>query len=358
MVKRAWPKRLALILSALSLLTLLGCQTGQTTSSSTGQEPPEREPKPRAETRISVAFANPATSLTAQLLKECAWEWEERSGGTVDVNIFSGGRLGNDALLLEAAIQGTVSVVRMDVNLFEEVIPEASLVGIPYTFDSPEEYNALMQGEYGDVFQSYYEAAGLRLLNTTALSWKCLTSNVRLKEAADLEKLKIRVFDNDSLKCYWSSCGAQVDDLAFSELYMALHDNTFNSQENSQEAVITNSLYEVQDYLYETRHMLTTHAFVMNLEQYNALTPEVQEALEAFLNEFTLRYRREVEGTNEKELQELVSKGQLKVQPLPEAVRTALVQGREPVIQSLRELLGDQTVDQFLEAVKKTKNDF
>lgn len=350
-------KRLSLFLLAVVLLIpAAGCNTPAMPTTSQDYVDASISGQPELETvKLSIAMSSPDKSTSVTVLRNCARAWKESSGGRIDMNIYSNSRLGNDELLLVGAVQGTLSIVKMDVAQLEQMVPEVALLSIPYTFDSPEEYNALLRGSFGDLLQGCFERAGLKLLNSSALSWKYLTSNVALKTPEDLSKLRIRVLNNSGILGFWRACGAKAGTLDHTELYMALKDGTFNTQDNPVQMVAGYSLGEVQKYLIDTKHQLATHAFVMNLEQYNALPADVQEGFEAFFQSFSDQYRQSIEESTEQVIHDMEIQGKIQVLELPDSVRSAMVAAREPVLAELRQSLGDATVDAFLSALKTAK---
>lgn len=349
-------RSVALLLVLALLLPAAGC-AGPAASFSDGQMPvSSQEEQSRVEAvELSIACVDPVGSLTEELLMDCAAQWRKETGGRADVDIYAGGPLGDDQLLLTGAVQGTLSVVKTDVCFQEDVVPESALLAIPYTFDSPDELLELMAGPYGEVFRSYYERAGLRLLHTAPLSWKYITASVPVRTAADLGRLQIRVLDNPAEKRFWRACGADPRTLEDTKLYMDLKEGTVNAQESSLEAVQSFSLAEVQDYLIDAGHQLNVHTFVMNLEQYNALPDDIQIELGEWLENFSAQYLRTLEEGGVQTLQQLEEEGMSR-SVLPAAVRRHMEEAREPVIQELRQTLGDEAVDQFLNAVAEVKS--
>lgn len=336
-------------------LLVSGCQQTMPSSSveeSASEIPAETESTEEEVIRLSIASASSFDSLTGTILAECANEWEQNSEGRVHVDLYGGSVLGDDALLSQAVTKGTVSIVMMDITLYADIVPESSLPGIPFTFNSLEEYSAMMNGDYGEIFCSYFEREGLKLIANYAASWKYISSNIPLETAEDLSRLNIRIVDNPLRQLYWQSCGATTGFQAFSELYMALRNGLFNAQENSMEAVYANRLYEVQDYVLNTKHLPTIHSFVMNLEQYNALPEDVQEGLNTFARHFSGRYLAKVSHLDEEYWDLLEKRGDIIRLELTPELRQAFMDAREPLIQSLTESLGEETVGQYLAAAE------
>ena len=78
--------------------------------------------------------------------------------------------------------------------------------------------------------------------------------------------------------------GATSIPLVFSELYMALSQDTMDAQENSIYNLVSSNLGEVQKYVIFTYHAPMVSSYVMNKEQYDALTEEQQDLLHRMID--------------------------------------------------------------------------
>lgn len=63
------------------------------------------------------------------------------------------------------------------------------------------------------------------------------------------------------------------------EHYIRLQQNTIDAQENPYEVIVSNKLYEQQDYVLETNHLPHLISPVVSKDFYNQLTEENQQIL-------------------------------------------------------------------------------
>lgn len=54
---------------------------------------------------------------------------------------------------------------------------------------------------------------------------------------------------------FWKCLGANPTPMNFSEVYIGLQQKTIDAQENPCEVIVSNRLYEQQDYVIETNHL-------------------------------------------------------------------------------------------------------
>ena len=143
--------------------------------------------------------------------------------------------------------------------------------------------------------------------------------------------------------------GATSIPLVFSELYMALSQDTMDAQENSIYNLVSSNLGEVQKYVIFTYHAPMVSSYVMNKEQYDALTEEQQDLLHRMID--GIANIPEEEEQNQKELSEKY--GMAMLYPNTEMVMALREgSGRDAVIAALREDLGNEKVDTFLQVLE------
>ena len=93
--------------------------------------------------------------------------------------------------------------------------------------------------------------------------------------------------DNAIHLAAWKAMGANPTPMAFSEVFTALQQGTVDGQENPYGIIVGNKFEEVEKFAVETRHSFTPYYVVMNLDRWNDLTPEQQEAVTKAMAEAT-----------------------------------------------------------------------
>ena len=90
---------------------------------------------------------------------------------------------------------------------------------------------------------------------------------------------KIRTMENSYHLDFWSALGANPTPMNFSEVYIGLQQNTIDAQENPYEVIVSNKLYEQQDYVVETNHLPHLISLVVSKDFYDQLSAEDQQIL-------------------------------------------------------------------------------
>ena len=82
-----------------------------------------------------------------------------------------------------------------------------------------------------------------------------MSTNKEVTSFEDFSGQKIRTMENSYHLEFWSALGANPTPMNFSEVYIGLQQNTIDAQENPYEVIVSNNLYEQQDYVVETNHL-------------------------------------------------------------------------------------------------------
>ena len=67
--------------------------------------------------------------------------------------------------------------------------------------------------------------------------------------------------------------------MTFSEVYIGLQQGTIDAQENPYEVIVSNKLYEQQDYVVETNHLPHLISLIVSEEFFDSLTDEQQQII-------------------------------------------------------------------------------
>ena len=109
--------------------------------------------------------------------------------------------------------------------------------------------------------------------------FRVLSTNKKITEPADFKGQKIRTMENSYHLAFWKSLNANPTPMSFSEVYIGLQQHTIDAQENPYEVIVSNRLYEQQDYVVETNHLPHLISMIVNDEFFRNLSEEEQEIM-------------------------------------------------------------------------------
>ena len=229
---------------------------------------------------VSTADTDPRNIAANSFAKEI----EEKTNGAVKAEVYPAGQLGGDGQLVESMVldAGTVDIVITDASNFGTVVPDMNISGLPFLFSDFDAAWAFMDGEIEAAAEAQLVDLGIRVLAHYDNGFRCVTNSKGPVETPDdMKGMLIRTPENQVIMATMSALGANPQPLAFSELYQALQQKTYDAQENPIPVIYNNKLYEVQEYLSVTNHIYSGMCFAIAESTWNKLTAEQQEIVAA-----------------------------------------------------------------------------
>lgn len=212
---------------------------------------------------------------------------EEKTDGSVKVEIYPSSTLGNDRDLIEGMQLGSVDFALV-AGVLSNFYEPYSILELPYLFENNEHMEKVLYGEVGDKLKNdLVENAQIRGLEFWVRGPRMLTANKEIRSAEQLKGLKIRVPEIPASIAAWEAMGATPTPMAFGEVYSSLQTGVIDAQENPLALIESNKFSEVQDYLILTNHVYGYVQLTMSEQTYQKLTPDQQKAVEEAAKEAT-----------------------------------------------------------------------
>lgn len=316
---------------------------------------PSEETEASEEPREDVLYLSLAAcgdwteSSRGQVLQEQIDQLEENSG-LIRIRFYDRSQLGDEARLIQGVRLGTLDLVQSIPATQTGVVPEAALLEVPGLFASLEEWNQFLSGEYRQIMESYYAENGLKLLTLFASSYRQLSSSQDLTDPETLQGLPVRVIENEYHETFWRSLGAEPVPYAFEELRFCLQEGIAQAQENPVGTMLEEELMDVQSTLTLTNHMPMIYVLAMNRERFEELSREQQDQLTAFGESLQADMIRRLPELEQQNLETLQNDYGISVQEPSPAWEGRIRQGQQAVLELLRSNLGNEKVDQMLQA--------
>jgi tripartite ATP-independent transporter DctP family solute receptor len=199
---------------------------------------------------------------------------EERSGGDIAVNVFFGGTLGGERELVEQLKLGTVDFCLGGWGTIGAYVKDLVPWGVPYLFSEQDQITALMQGEVGDKIRAAFEAEGIVTPGLYYRGNRQLTTNRQIEQPADLEGMNLRLPENPDWIAVWEAFGTVPVPIPSPEIFSALQTGVVDAQENPISSNYNRKLWEVQDYMVMTNHIVDIQFFLLSKSFLDELNDE------------------------------------------------------------------------------------
>ena len=329
--KQKWMKRItALFCTAILTVSLTGCLYGNGSAGGGDRE-----------YAWVLATASPADTVTGLFAEKFAEEVNTRSGGDMEIQVYHNSTLGSDTELFESVQCGDIPFVVQNTAPEVSYLPRLALFDLPCVFADLEQLHRVLDNEeLLNKINDIYQEGGFRLLAMADQSFRVMTANREIVSLDGFKGIKIRTMENNNHMAFWSAIGSNPTPMAFSELYVALEQNTVDAQENPYEVICSNKFYEVQDYVIETNHLPHLLALVTNDDFYGNLTEEEQAIIDE-ASEIARDYAREqAESRAASRIAEIEEKGGIVV-PVSEELREEMRERSSALYDKIRKIVAD-----------------
>jgi tripartite ATP-independent transporter DctP family solute receptor len=274
-------------------------------------------------------------------------EWvEEASGGSLRVELYSGGQLGGDRDAIEGVKLGTIEMTTAGAGIFANFKPQMGITAFPFLFDSFEAAWAFNDSELNTRVTDQLLEEGIRVLGHWDNGFRCITNSRRpIYTPEDLQGLKIRTPENPVILATMAALGANPSPLPWPELYMALQQGAFDGQENPIPTIYVNKLHETQGHLAVTNHVYEPMPVVISDAFWTRLSPKEQELIARAVERSQEYNRNLVQQMTKDFLIELQEAGVQVTYP----DRAAFEAKTKDVREHYSEVIGKELVDQVYE---------
>ncbi|QUH27381.1 TRAP transporter substrate-binding protein DctP [Serpentinicella alkaliphila] len=214
-----------------------------------------------------------------------AIEWkrliEERSNGSMKVELFPSSQLGSKNDLIDQMLAGDSVITLADGAFYaDRGVPDFGIVFGPYIFDNWDQCWKLTESDWWQEQSDKLEEKGLKLL---ASNWmygdRHLLTTKPVKTVADVKGMKIRVPNNTIQVKGFEVLGATPTPMALGEVYTSLQQGTIDGLENPLPVLYNGKFHEVAKYLTLTAHVKNFTTWIGGVTFFESLTAEQQQIL-------------------------------------------------------------------------------
>ncbi len=296
-----------------------------------------------------LATASPEDTVTQIYAEKFAEEVDRLSGGRIEIQIYPNSVLGGDRELLESCYDGDIPFVVQNTAPQVNFIPDTAVFDSPCVFDSLEEVRETIdEPEFLEPLCQSYREAGYELLGFADQGFRVMSTNQKVESFEDFAGQKIRTMENRYHLEFWKALDANPTPMNFSEVYIGLQQNTIDAQENPYEVIVSNRLYEQQDYVVETNHLPHLISLIVSKEFYDSLSGEDQEILRE-AQETAQTYARQASDERIAERIREIEENGTQILALDAEAKEAMIEASEPVYEEIRKVVSEEIVDAYME---------
>ena len=279
----------------------------------------------------------------------------QKTGGKLNVKLFAGGALGNDATMISALRGGTQEMTVPDSSTLVGLVKDFGVLNFPLVFNNEQEADALLDGAFGQKLLAKLPEKGLVGLAFWENGFRQITNGRRpINNAADISGLKIRVIQNPLFIDTFNTLGANALPMPFTELYNALEQRTVDGQENPTATILSSKFYEVQKYLVLSKHIYSVWVLLLSKKTWDSLAPVEQKAIQEAAREATLFERKTIRDYGDKALGELKKNG-MQVTEFSAPEQAKIRDKLKPVVDKFSKEFGEATAKDMTAELAKIR---
>ena len=312
-----WTKKFAVAaLAAAMALTVAGCGGG--------------DKKAEEKVTLKMATALPSSHPLVKAMDVLKDKANEKSKGSVTIQIYPAGQLYNDKNMNDAIISGGIDMGLNTVGRWATIVPAMDIFDVPFIFPSYEKVDKAIDSGLGEKLGNELMKKGVRPLIWADYGFVQYANNKKLViTPADFDGLKIRGYSKYSAETI-KAMGASSVTMGSSEVYMGIQRGTIDGQTSGTTAMRDRKMYEVHKYLTLTNHASPEFIVAINEKSYSKLNANQKKALDAAAIEVRDMIRANAKAEDLKALADLKAKG-MEVYEVPENELQAWRDATKPV---------------------------
>lgn len=312
-----WTKKFAVTaLAAAMALTVAGCGGG--------------DKKADQKVTLKMATALPSSHPLVKAMDVLKNKANEKSKGSVTIQIYPAGQLYNDKNMNDAIISGGIDMGLNTVGRWATIVPAMDIFDVPFIFPSYEKVDKAIDSGLGEKLGNELMKKGVHPLIWADYGFVQYANNKKLvKTPADFDGLKIRGYSKYSAETI-KAMGASSVTMGSSEVYMGIQRGTIDGQTSGTTAMRDRKMYEVHKYLTVTNHASPEFIVAINEKSYSKLNADQRKALDAAALEVRDMIRANAKAEDLKALADLKAKG-MEVYEVPENELQAWRDATKPV---------------------------
>ena len=268
----------AIILSAITVISLGACQNagGAGTGSAAGTAiNAETSQKPvTIKVGDNWGSTHPMAAALDNVFKPMV---EEKSNGSIKVELYHSGTLGNEGDLWDGVRNGTIEIAIVGTPMNQEYTTML-ISDWPFLYRDLDHAKKVWTGSIAEGINSEFHE---KFPTTYMLGWgpnsaRTFTSNKQLTSVDDFKGQKFRMPSNPIHMGIVENLGSSAQVIPLGELFSALETGVVDGQDNGMVTVISEAFYEVQKYIYETNHIISTLEIVASASFIDGLSENQQ----------------------------------------------------------------------------------
>lgn len=205
---------------------------------------------------------------------------EEKSKGSLKVEIFENNKLGGEQQFYTGVRNGTIEM-GLPGMIMQGDVPKMGVPEWPFLLRDFKHAKAVLSGPIGkELADSLEQAHGVHVLAWSVNGFRMFSTNRQVASMPDFKGLRLRMPNSPVFVKIGQSLGANVSPMPLSEVFTAMEQKVVDGQDNPIAVVRSSGFYEVQTHILESRHAFSPNVLIVSKKLWAKLSDEQKKAVE------------------------------------------------------------------------------
>ncbi len=233
----------------------------------------------------------------------------ERTDGRVKIKVFANGVLGSQEDYLQQIQKGVVDLGLVNSATLENIIPEFSVVNLPYVFRTLDEYGEVMTNpEIQDLLFETASSHRFVPLGFFSNGFRNIMVREPVETMEDLKGMKIRSLSSQTYVDMYSAFGAVPTPMPFGDVFPALQQGVIDGTDGTLSGLYDLNYGQAAKYAARTDHTRLTDFAVVSDKFRDSLSPEDMEIVKEELMKVSVKSLDVIDGEFARSAQKGVEK--------------------------------------------------
>ena len=245
---------------------------------------------------LKLAHNLDTTTSVHKAMMHLAERLHELSDGSMRVDIYPSGQLGQEREYIELLQIGSLAMTKVSASPMEGFVPEMRIFSIPYIFRDEDHLWRFLGSDLGKGMLAKGEEKRLRGLGyydagSRSFYSQCGTGHP-VRNPEDLNGLKVRVQESQTSVRMIQALGGSATPISWGELYTALQQGVVDAAENNPPSFYQSKHYEVCKVYTLDEHTAVPDVMLISSYVWNNLDPQQQAWLQQAMDESVVFQRK------------------------------------------------------------------
>jgi len=207
----------------------------------------------------------------------------ENSGGKIEMTLFNNAQLGKETDVIKQVARGRIDLGAFSMSGLSDMVPEFSLTLAPYLWDSYEQLDCAYDNYLAASLAPLLEKKNLKLIQWNEIGFANLFGGSKIVTPEDAQAQKMRASISPAATNFYDAIGLNGIYIPFSEMSSALQTGLIDGGGLSAILYVAAGFGKQAPYYTLTKHSHEAGVIVMNLDLWNSLPADMQQAFDASL---------------------------------------------------------------------------